>query len=276
MFERKKAGTLVISEAKEGFRVYSPEDPKTIYLVAGSPETPTCTCPEFDGHDSDPDYRCPHILAVFEEAQPVISRAERTEKLQSRQKPNPVAPSVAPQNGNGASQMLLKRSVSPDGRIDSLSVEFSCGVEKATGRDIKTRAVAALKLQDEIIETFLGNGRTKRPNGNGEARGNCETPTNGAIPAELVAVQGMDTKWGRRLFISVQANGDRLRLFGSRKQLGEALVAAGRRELSDDIREGLSLRVPCRVTTKPSPDGRYVNVERVLPPASNGGRRTGR
>jgi hypothetical protein len=27
----------------------------------------------------------------------------------------------------------------------------------------------------------------------------------------------------------------------------------------------VALRVPCRVVTKPSPDGRYMNVERVLP-----------
>lgn len=262
--DQRTAGTLVISEVKDGFRVYSPEDPKTIYLVAGSPDTPTCTCPEFEDHDSDPDFRCRHILAVFEEAQPLIARAE---KPQTRQKPSPVPSQTAPQNGNGASQMLLKRSVSPDGRIDSLSVEFSCGVDKASGKDIKTRAVMALKLQDEIIATFLGNGRTKRSDGNGEA------PMNGAVPAELIDVGGMDTKWGRRLFISVQANGDRLRLFGSKKQLGDALVAAGRRDLSQDIREGLSLRVPCRVTTKPSPDGRYMNVERVLPPAPSGGRR---
>ena len=36
----------------------------------------------------------------------------------------------------------------------------------------------------------------------------------------------------------------------------------------------MALRVPCRVTTKPSFDGKYTNIDRVLPvggPESNGG-----
>jgi hypothetical protein len=43
--------------------------------------------------------------------------------------------------------------------------------------------------------------------------------------------------------------------------------------MAERIEEGVALRVPCRVITKPSPDGRYVNIERVLPvavPQNNG------
>ncbi len=41
--------------------------------------------------------------------------------------------------------------------------------------------------------------------------------------------------------------------------------AAGFPDVASQVAEGLEIRLPCRVTTKPSDDGRYVNVERVLP-----------
>jgi hypothetical protein len=59
--------------------------------------------------------------------------------------------------------MLLKRSVSPDGRVDSLSVEFSCAVDQVSAGDIKTTAFKTLQLQAEIVDGFLaGNRKEKR------------------------------------------------------------------------------------------------------------------
>ncbi len=73
----------------------------------------------------------------------------------------------------------------------------------------------------------------------------------------------MDSKWGRRLFINVQVNGKTLKLFGKRDELTAAVVAAGFTGVQ--IGEGITLNLPCRVTTKPSPDGKYTNIDKVLP-----------
>ena len=81
----------------------------------------------------------------------------------------------------------------------------------------------------------------------------------------MLSVGGVNTKWGRRLYIAIQANGQTLKFFGSRKNLADALVGAGYAQLAERIDEGKALNVPCRVVTKPSEDGRYVNVEQVLP-----------
>jgi hypothetical protein len=81
----------------------------------------------------------------------------------------------------------------------------------------------------------------------------------------MVGIGGTDGKWGRRLFIGFQANGQSLRLYGNKTQLAEAIRNAGFPRLAERIEEGVALRVPCRVITKPSPDGKYTNIERVLP-----------
>lgn len=171
--------------------------------------------------------------------------------------------------------MLLKRSVSPDGKIDSLSVEFSCSVDDLRGGDIKGRAGAMLSLQGQIIGAFLEtNGRSPRAaqnngNGNGNGNGNNGTNPDGTMLAQMQNVGGINTKWGRRLFIGIQSNGQSLKFFGTRKQLAEALSAAGYARLAERIDEGTALNVPCRITTRPSEDGRYMNVESVLPPAES-------
>src|SRR5207253_3153844 len=74
-----------------------------------------------------------------------------------------------------AAMMTLKRSVSPDGRIDSLSVELSCPIDQVSAADIKTRAANMINLQREIAGGFLtssgtANGNAK-VNGNGRGKG---------------------------------------------------------------------------------------------------------
>jgi hypothetical protein len=158
-------------------------------------------------------------------------------------------------NGNGA-MMLLKRSVSPDGRIDSLSVEFSCPIGKVTADELKLRAERMLALQGEIAAGFLKTNGKEPKDGNG---------AESAVPAQLLAVASMPGKWGPRLFINVLANGQVLKLFGSEKQLAEAVSAAGFASVADHLADGFALNLPCRVVTRPSRDGKYINVERVLP-----------
>lgn len=268
--ERTRTVALVIAEAEHGFRVYSPADPGKTYLVTGLPEEPECSCPDFRLHAADTGWLCTHILAVRDrffdgggQGGDRYDAAERAaiqeESRQARRNGTP------PAKGNGATQMLLKRSASPDGRIDSLSVEFSCPVDEVPANEIKAKARLMLALQAEIISQFVGPKEPK--NGNG-------APTNGArangsegsaLPARMVAIGGMDGKWGRRLFITVDVDGEIARLFGSRKQLGDALVAAGYAALVRNIAEGISLNLPCRVVTKPTDDGRYLNILEVLP-----------
>ncbi len=85
------------------------------------------------------------------------------------------------------------------------------------------------------------------------------------MSAQMLDVVGLDGRWGRRLFINVQAEGRRIKLFGTKSQLAEHVRAAGFPEYADHLTEGVTLHVPCRVLTSPSRDGRYLNIDRVLP-----------
>lgn len=265
--ERAENGTWVISRTEEGFRVYSPAYPSNSYIVSGSPEAPACTCPDFQHHEGDPAWRCKHILAVLERVAkpdscvPQAGSSEDAERTAIQEEGNakPRRKKAPAPAGNGVPRMLIKRSVSPDGRIDSLSVEFSCPVEKMPAEEIKGRAETILDLQSQVIETFLSrnpNAKTDKKPGNGN---------NGAVPARMIEIAGMNGKWGRRLFITVRAEGQVLKLFGNRKELAEAITTAGFPNFADNITEGVRLNLHCLVITKPSEDGRYLNIERVLP-----------
>lgn len=293
--ERAASEALVMTEVDGGFNVYAVTDPKRAYAVSGLPEAPRCTCADFQRHSGDVAWRCKHILAVEERffgnngaAQSDSYDAAERQAIQDesrsparRRKPAP------PQPGANAAQLLLKRSMSPDGRIDSLSVEFSCPVGDLDAASIRTRAKDVLHLQSGILADFMGsvprngNGGPKlvTANGNGRATpASNGTPTGGngvehpaAVPigtvgAQMLAIGGMDGKWGRRLFLVFDIDGRQTRFFGNRKQLAEAINGAGYAGLMANIAEGVHLNVPCRVTTEPSPDGRFMNVVKVFPP----------
>ena len=150
--------TWVIARTEEGFRVYSPADPTKSYTVGGGPDDPTCTCPEFQHHEGGPRWRCKHIQAVLQQLgiNPDTYDQQERQAIQNENKPEQTS------GANGGAQMLLKRSVSPDGRIDSLSVEFSCGVGEIPAGEIKALARNTLELQSEIVQSFLAaNGKEK-------------------------------------------------------------------------------------------------------------------
>lgn len=254
-FSRRRARaereSFVIQRTERGFRVYRPGDPARNYLVSGEPDAYACTCPDFERHRDDPDWCCKHVLAV----------AERTGASHAGNG-NARSYAQAAEDRNDTpspTTMLLKRSVSPDGRIDSLSVELSCPVEGLLQAEVLGRATSALDLQSEIVEEFLGRTRS----GNGNPREERESSR--TVEARLLRISGIDTRYGRRLCINVEVNGETLKLFGSRKQLAEAIEAAGYSDRAQRVEEGLRLDLPCRVTTKPSDDGRYINVEQVFP-----------
>lgn len=287
--ERAATEPLVIQRVEEGFRVYAATEPKTRYLVSGPSEALCCTCPDFQFHEGDPDWQCKHIVAVAPAlAAPATAafapdpyeteerRAIQEEGSDPSATPRRRKAAVRATNGtsNGPAQMLLKRSVSPDGRIDSLSVEFSTPLDHLASTEIRTRAEEMIGLQSEIVSRFLQNGA---PN-NGHAPRTVQTPAAGtrtlqsvatgtsssAVPARLVNVAGMDGKWGRRLFITVEVNGKTVRLFGKAEQLAAYVHAAGYHP-PEPFGEGSALDISCLVVTKPSSDGRYTDIEKVLP-----------
>src|SRR5207248_151010 len=77
--------------------------------------------------------------------------------------PKPTAQKRTRRAANGSAQMLIKRSVSPDGRIDSVSVEFSMPVADISNGEIKEKALKTLQLQKEIVGAFLKLNGQKAP-----------------------------------------------------------------------------------------------------------------
>jgi hypothetical protein len=279
--ERSENGALVASKTDEGFRVYSLHNPGQIYLVRQEGERWTCTCPDFETHQSDITWRCKHILAVAPWPQaPSTSACDPSGEAPAYALSPAASPERPPASKGKARRtgepvqpalMLIKRSVSPDGRIDSVSVEFSMPVSGDREDEIKAKALKTLQLQREIVTSFLkvnGHSVPATP-----APSAPPTPTNGGnggpVFARMLDIGKMNGRWGERLFITFQVNDRRCRLFGSPKQLATHLGSAGYEIDPQGIEEGLRLNLPCRVTTKPSDDGKYVNVDTVLPLKGN-------
>jgi hypothetical protein len=261
----EKTGPIfVISKTDEGFQVHSPADPSQMYLVSGNADNPHCTCPGFEFLEDTDDPRCEHIDAVFGNRNATPAESSPAANGTGSRRPKNGNGDLS--NGRGAT-MLLKRSVSPDGRIDSLSVEISFPVSQGKIKDLKARAMKTLRLQGEIVQGFLTDARLKPPeNDDGDEEyesGNSNGIPDDAEPARMLEVGGINTKWGRRLFIAFQVNGDTLKLFGNRKRLADALIAIGKSKLAERVEEGLKINAPCLVTTKES--GQYTNIDEVFP-----------
>src|SRR5690242_13245183 len=154
--------TLVIAKCTEGFRVCSPLNPGKQFIVSGLPDNPQCTCPEFGGQPANGVRTCRHVSAVLKDLGLPVEPAVASAPLASNGDGTMLPPTESEKkgangrngHGNGAI-MLLKRSVSPDGHIDSLSVEFSCPIGKTSSEEIKARALKMLLLQADIAATFL-------------------------------------------------------------------------------------------------------------------------
>jgi hypothetical protein len=271
-----KTDPLVICRTEEGFRVYAASDPTRSYVVSGSSEAPSCTCPDFQHHEGNAEWYCKHILAVLNQvrgqsAHPCDSDNDELEEQLAIQQEGSLSEEETnePETSDRPTHMFIKRSVSPDGRIDSLSVEFSCPVEKLPVKEIKSKAVTTLRIQSEIVASFL------EQNGNGNSHPTVQKQDgDGTASATMLSIAGQDGKWGRRLYLSLRSNGYVLKLFGSRKQLQERLTAAGFTKLADELYEGMQLNVPCRIVTQPSEDGRWLNVEQILPANPSSGARS--
>ena len=134
------------------------------------------------------------------------------------------------------SQMRVKRSVSPDGRIDSLSVEITSPLEGLDPDELARRAREIVAGEAKVVEVFLGrNGTEPAPKPSTKPKDNGETP------AHMLAIGGMDTEWGRRLFVTFRVNGETARVFGSPKKLAGLLAAAGTPLEEAAIGEGVDM-----------------------------------
>ncbi|MEK7795670.1 MAG: SWIM zinc finger family protein [Candidatus Hydrogenedentota bacterium] len=277
----------VVIAQDDGFRVYSTMNPGATYDVKGTPEVPTCTCADFQWKRNKPGYRCVHILAVYREAgvDSETRTTPPTPRQPLQQQPVPSAAAFG-NNGNGElaapTHMVVKRSVSPDGRIDSLSVEFTHPVEGIDAQYIVDQAVRTVSVQGAIVTRFLQHRRnaTKNRSGNGGAPAAAHAPDppypsgeetehepddEDSEPAWMTDMDGMQTRSGWRWYINVKADRRAFRLFGTRTQIAQHLAAAGFPDRNVRIEKGTTLNHPCRVVTRPSADGRYVNIVRVFP-----------
>jgi hypothetical protein len=164
--------------------------------------------------------------------------------------------------------MVLKRSVSPDRRIDSLSVELTVPPEVLVDKDIDEVAMAVLHRQDAIVTAFLDSRGPAEPKPSTKRA----PATNGPCDAVLQDVGGMQTRWGWRYFINVAVGEKMYKLFGTRKQLAEQLMAAGCAFHANNITKGAVFNAKCLAVLTLSDDGKYTNVESILPwmPESNG------
>lgn len=266
----QSAEVLVSSRMNGGVRVYSPSNAKTAQFVSGNSSHPVCTCE---------DYRSGEICNHTRAAAHLLPPPEQTEK------------------GGHGSQMLIKRSISPDGRIDSLSIEFTCDIGSALIGEIRAKAEKTLALQTSIIQTFLSTASKQKEqklsdysyvanNGNGAVNGSRHNQNgnrngrhherNGAVPpgdespARLLSIGGMQTRFGWKSFISVETQAGVVKFFGSKKQLAEAIASAGFPDAARNVSDGAQLNLPCRVVLRT--DGQYPKVEKVLPGLSNGSR----
>ena len=279
--ERAGNGTLVVSRTEDGFRVYSVNHPSRLYLVRQEGERWTCTCPDFEYHQADTTWRCKHILAIApwkeqqtpQPSEPANGQAEAIPVSPEQNQQAAVPKKHIQKHTNGFAQMLIKRSVSPDGRIDSVSVEFSMPVTETANGEIKAKALNTLKLQKEIVADFLKlNGAKATAFPPPASKPPEPAPENGQpLIARLIDIGKVNGKWGERLTLNVQINGRTSRLFGSAKQLAERIQSAGYEIDPANLEPGLRLNLACRVVTKPSDDGRYLNVEKVLPLGSKTG-----
>src|SRR5207245_3922095 len=98
---------------------------------------------------------------------------------------------------NGSAQMLIKRSVSPDGRIDSVSVEFSMLVSDISNGEIKDKALRTLKLQKEIVGTFLKlNGQKAPASAAQTSQPSAPEKSDGPVFARMIDIGKVNGKWG--------------------------------------------------------------------------------
>ena len=259
---------LIAAQTEEGFSVYSSTSPQVMFLVQGDRQHPHCSCPAFKTLGHQAGFRCDHIRAV-ENLLPELP-LEQTGEAET-----PTQPAVA-ERGNGTPvTMTLKRSISPDRRIDSMSIEFAMPLGGSTQDAVITKAMRLLETQEMISNSFLDQRSEELEQG--DEQPDEESDHSDGTPARILGINGMNTRYGWRLYLAVQVNGQKVKVFGNRQKIGEYLKEAGCGDLGGNIRSGVQINQPCRAITRRSEDGQYLNVEQLLPARNgNGNGRQGR
>jgi hypothetical protein len=163
--------------------------------------------------------------------------------------------------------LQIKRSISPDGRIDSISLEIDLSIDPEAPDEIRAQAKDALELQTEIIREFL-NGCAQpaaAPNPPSQPSKRLPQPSLPGEPARLLEIGVIEGKWGPRYFINVGVANQVAKLWGTPKQLVRHLLSAGHLLPPEAISDGLLLDLPCRATTQRSADGRFLNAIALHP-----------
>lgn len=167
-------------------------------------------------------------------------------------------------NPTPQAHMRIKRSLSPDGRINAISVYIDYPIGTLSISEIKAKAQKTLLLQSDIAWDYFTDGEpaqalplpATQQNGNGKGKG---------TPAKLLDISSLPGKWGPRYFIKVDVGGKQAKLFGSPKQLVTHLAHIGMDLTPDAVSEGLRLNRSCLAVTELSSDGRYLNVVGIYP-----------
>lgn len=160
--------------------------------------------------------------------------------------------------------MVIKRSLSPDGRIDSLSIEVDFPVTETSRQILQERALKLIRLQDRIARVYLQGYLQERahagPPTNGSAPNGAAAAGSGQPqPATLLEIGG--TKNGKLVATFELANRQRAKMFRPEKALAKELAALGIK--AGSVHDGARLSVPCRVLT--TRNGQYLNADRVFP-----------
>lgn len=171
------------------------------------------------------------------------------------------------QQPEGIGVLQIKRSISPDGRIDSISLEIDLSIDTEAPDEIRAQARGALELQTEIIREFLnGPAQTEAASKPlSQPSDSFPQPSLPGEPARLLDIGVIDGKWGPRYFINVGVANQVAKLWGTPKQLVRYLVSIGHVLLPETISDGLRLNLSCRATTQRSADGRFLNAIALHP-----------
>lgn len=163
-------------------------------------------------------------------------------------------------------QMLVQRSLSPDGLINTVSVAINLVIDGLTTQEIKAKGMKALRLETEIAQGYLASLPPSAPASKAEPEINTNAVDEErfAAPARLLDISKAKND---TYFINVKVGGKKARLFGSARQLVTHLASIGQDLAPEAISEELQLDYACRAVTELGGDGRYLNVVKLLPAA---------
>ncbi|HEY6807097.1 MAG TPA: hypothetical protein VI306_26200 [Pyrinomonadaceae bacterium] len=229
-----------------GYRVVDPSRPNSPYLIEEVVNRFLCGCNDFEES-----LTCQHVRAVL------------SYLAEEKRNGGNIGPQlkVASTNAEPSSAtMALRRSISPDGRIDSLTIEFSTPVDNTSFRDITARALNILKLQSVVTKEFLLTAHAGRQSDRSNGHNQVVT-----LNAKMIRIGDVPTKRDRPLFIEFHLEDHGARLFGTASELAQAITDAGYPYAPEEIFAGQTIDASCQVLIKSSRNPLYAEILRVLP-----------